>query len=88
VRVVLRLETADEQDVAARLQAEPPQRAVAVAARVLDAVGDDADPAAVAGLEDVGDRVGVGQRLVGPARRAALGEAQVGLGQRRPLLVV
>ena len=88
VRVVLRLEAADEEDVAARLEAELVERRAPVPARVLDAVGDDADAPAVAVLVDVGDGVGVGDRAVGPARRVALGEAQVALGGRGPLAAV
>jgi hypothetical protein len=43
VRVVLRLEAADEQDVALRLETEALERLGSVVARVIDAVGHDAD---------------------------------------------
>ncbi len=88
VGVVLGLQAADEQDVAARLQPEAVERLGALVAGVLDAVRHDADALAVALLEDLGDRVRVGDRGVRPARRVALGEAQVGLGERRPLRAV
>src|SRR6202023_1308098 len=57
VRVVLRLDAADEQHVLARLEPELGELAGAVEARVLDAVGDHADSPAVALLEDLRDRV-------------------------------
>jgi len=88
VRVVLGLQPADEQDVAPQLEAELLERPAAVVPGVLHAVGDDADPPAVAPLERVGDGVAVGDRPISEAGRGALGEAQVGLGQRRPLLAV
>jgi hypothetical protein len=88
VRVVLGLQAPDEQHVAARLEPELLERPLAAPARILDPVRDDADAPPVAVLVDVGDRVRVRDRLVGPARRAALGEAQVALGERRPLAAV
>jgi hypothetical protein len=57
VRVVLGLQPPDEQDVLVRLEAEPVQRVGALVPGVLDAVGDDPDPLAVALLEDLRDRV-------------------------------
>src|SRR5262249_15993240 len=47
-----------------------------------------ADPLAVAALEDIRHRVAVGDRPVRPPRRGALGEAQIGLRERRPFAAV
>ena len=88
VRVVLRLQAPDEQDVLARLQAQPLERLRPIVSGILDAVGHHPDPLAVAPFEDLGHRVAVGDRLVSPARRGALGKAKVGLGEGRPLATI
>ena len=88
VRVVLGLQAPDEEDVLARLEPQALERLRARVPGVLDAVGHDADAAPVAALEHVRDRVRVGDGLVRPARRRALGEAQVGLRRCRPLAPV
>jgi hypothetical protein len=78
----------DEQEVLAGLRPEALERRTCAGLgvrRLLDAVGHDADALAVALLEDLRDRVGVGESGVRPARRVALGEAQVGLGDPGPL---
>ncbi len=88
VRVVLGLQAPDEQDVLVRLQAEALERLGAGVAGVLDAVRHDPDALAVALLEDLRDRVRVGDRRVRPLRRVALGEAQVRLRDGGPLRAV
>ena len=45
--IVLGLEPPDEEDVPPRLEPEPLERLGSLVARILDAVGDDADPLAV-----------------------------------------
>ena len=88
MRIVLWLQPAYEQDVSARLKTEPLQRLGAFVTRVLDPVRNHADALAVTTLEDVRHGVRVGDRLVRPARRRALGEAKVGLGEAGPLAAI
>ena len=78
VRVVLGLQAPDEQHVLARLEAEALERLGPLVAGVLDAVRARRRSAGRSGCSKMSATTWrVGQRLVGPARRVALGEAQV-----------
>ncbi len=88
VRVVLGLQPAHEQHVAARLQAQALQHVAAAVLGQLGAVGHDPDAAPVARLVDARHGVRVGDRPGGQPRRQPLGGAQVGLGHPVPLAPV